>query len=98
MTQLEKLFLNDNDISDVSALVGLVNLEKLRLAGNPIQNTSPLTSLTKLRDVDIEITQPSVVDETPVVAATNAVLSISPIRRISCYRRTVNTQSEHCRR
>ena len=83
LTQLEKLFLNDNDISDVSALVGLVNLEKLRLAGNPIQNTSPLTSLTKLRDVDIEITQPSVVDETPVVAATNAVLSISPSSVVS---------------
>ena len=39
--------------------MGLVNLEVLHLKGNPIQDTSPLASLTKLREVDIEIPPPS---------------------------------------
>ena len=61
LTRLKDLRLAENNIRDVSALTGLVNLEKLLLAENPITDTSPLASLTKLRDVDIEISQPSVV-------------------------------------
>ena len=59
LTQLTELWLGQNDIRDVSPLSTLVNLGKLYLAQNPIQDTSPLANLTKLVDVDVEITLPS---------------------------------------
>ena len=83
LTQLEALELLANQIQDVSPLAKLINLKKLRIRENPIQDTSPLASLTKLSEVDIEITQPSVPDGTPVVAATDAVVSISPSSVVS---------------
>ena len=83
LTQLEALELQANQIQDVSPLAKLINLKKLRIGENPIQDTSPLASLTKLSEVDIEITQPSVPDGTPVVAATDAVVSISPSSVVS---------------
>ena len=59
LTQLESLYLQENLIRDVSPLSGLVNLKTLYLKGNPIQDTSPLARLTKIVNVDIEISKPS---------------------------------------
>ena len=61
MVNLKVLSLKDNQIRDVSPLVGLVNLETLELRDNPIQDTSPLANLPKLREVDIEISLPTVI-------------------------------------
>ena len=50
------LSLGNNQISDVSALEGLINLEDLYLEGNPIANLAPLHRLkAKNPDVDIDI-------------------------------------------
>ena len=61
LTQLTHLFLDDNQITDVSPLTGLRNLRLLRLAGNPIQDTSPLAALVQQNpglDLDIPVTLP----------------------------------------
>ena len=59
LTQLRSLYLRYNQIRDVTPLAGLVKLETLRLEDNPIQDASPLAALTRLRDVDIDIPEPS---------------------------------------
>lgn len=58
LTNLTKLDLRFNKITDVSPLAKLTNLTELLIRENPIQDTSPLASLTKLVVVDVEITAP----------------------------------------
>ena len=48
MTALERLYLHDNEIRDISALTGLTALERLYLHDNEIRDISPLTGLTAL--------------------------------------------------
>ena len=44
---MERLKLNDNEITDVSALAGLTNLQWLNLSDNPISDWTPLNDLAK---------------------------------------------------
>ena len=52
-TELRKLTLADNEISDLSPLMNLQNLERLRLAGNQISDLRPLMGLSTLRQLDV---------------------------------------------
>ena len=54
LTQLEKLYLKQDGIDDISALGGLVNLENLDLSGNKeISDVSALANMTKLKTIDM---------------------------------------------
>ena len=56
MTQLTGLYLQGNQISDVSALTALVNIETVTFAGNPVIDKSPLQALQRQNpEVDIDI-------------------------------------------
>ena len=52
LTRLERLYLDNNSISDVSALSGLPRLERLILYTNSISDLSPLSGLTNLEQLD----------------------------------------------
>jgi internalin A len=53
LKKLKKLYLDGNNISDVSPLGGLINLsEKLLLYGNNISDVSPLTGLVNLKEAE----------------------------------------------
>ncbi len=53
MTDLRRLDLSGNALTDVSALAGLGMLESLDLSGNAISNLAPLAELTELRRLDL---------------------------------------------
>jgi len=61
---LEELYLDVNQISDISALAGLVNLGALGLSGNFFADISPLSELNKLVHLGL---------------AANAISDISPL-------------------
>lgn len=48
-TNLQALYLNDNDISDIGALRACTKLEILELRRNPISDIEPISKLTGLR-------------------------------------------------
>ena len=50
-TNLNRLYLMDNQISDLSPIAGLINLHRLRLDDNPISDISPLKGLKNLTDL-----------------------------------------------
>ena len=54
LTNLTRLGLGGNAISDVSALAGLTNLESLWLDGNPISDLSSLVELTNLTRLGLD--------------------------------------------
>ena len=54
MTEVKRLDLIENQISDVNPIIGLKNLENLRLQGNPIKNRKPLFELLE-KNPDIKI-------------------------------------------
>ncbi len=45
------LYLNLNEITDVTPLARLTNLEKLGISGNPIADVTPLAGLTNLTEL-----------------------------------------------
>ena len=47
-TNLNRLYLMDNQISDLSPIAGLINLHRLRLDDNPVSDISPLKGLKNL--------------------------------------------------
>ena len=54
LINLTHLYLSDNDnISDLSPLAGLINLRRIKSWGEPISDLSPLAGLTELENVDI---------------------------------------------
>ena len=53
-TNVWKLNLRNNSITDISALAGLNNLTYLRLGGNELTDISPLAGLTNLTWLDLE--------------------------------------------
>ncbi|MFA5069651.1 MAG: leucine-rich repeat domain-containing protein, partial [Candidatus Omnitrophota bacterium] len=57
LTNLQELWLYDNQISDLSPLTGLSNLNYLYLNNNQISNISPLTALTNLQDLYLRYNQ-----------------------------------------
>lgn len=52
-TNLEWIYLNDNQISNISPLAGLTNLRQLYIPNNQIGDISPVSGLTKLWYLDI---------------------------------------------
>ena len=69
MTNLEYLWLNGNQISNLAPLSGLTNLENLGLHMNRISNLSALSDLTNLRNLGLAYNQIS--DLTPLSGLTN---------------------------
>ena len=53
---MEKLWLNRNEITDITPLIGLKNLKELYLADNPLHDFSPLLELEGV-ELDIEISE-----------------------------------------
>ena len=51
LTNLKKLYLENNHISDITAIGNLTNLETLDLANNIIKDISPLENLTNLKQL-----------------------------------------------
>jgi Leucine-rich repeat (LRR) protein len=62
---LTHLYLSNNQISDVSAVSGLVNLSVLDLGANQISDVSPLSGLVSLTSLDLWYNQVS--DLNPLV-------------------------------
>jgi Leucine-rich repeat (LRR) protein len=52
-TNLEELYLEQNDISDIGPLAGLTNLRKLYLKGNELRNIQPISGLLNLTHLDL---------------------------------------------
>ena len=52
-TELRRLDLSGNALTDISALSGLRALESLDLSGNAVSDLAPLTGLTELRRLDL---------------------------------------------
>ncbi len=69
LTNLEVLYLYNNQISDITPLANLNNLTKLILWDNQISDITPLTNLTNLTELRLERNQIS--DITPLVNLTN---------------------------
>ena len=53
LTNLEELYLDENQISDISSLSGLTNLTTLWLFDNQASDISPLSGLTNLVELDL---------------------------------------------
>ena len=69
LTNLEELWLSDNQIVDVSPLAALTNLEEVDLSANQIVDVSPLAALTNMEELDLNDNQ--VIDVGPLAALTN---------------------------
>ena len=86
MTQLTYLYLNNNAISDVSALAGLTQLTVLNLWGNSLSDVSPLAELTQLTRLNLYNTSISDVSAlagltqlTRLYLINNAISDVSPL-------------------
>jgi Leucine-rich repeat (LRR) protein len=53
MTVLERLFMGDNQVSDISALAGLTELTWINLRNNQVGNVDALAGLVNLRTLDL---------------------------------------------
>ena len=69
LTNLTKLYLWENSISDISSVAGLTNLTKLYLQDNFISDISALADLTNLIELDLDGN--SISDITAVAGLTN---------------------------
>jgi Leucine-rich repeat (LRR) protein len=68
-TNLQNLYLENNQITDVSPLSGLTGLQQLVLKGNRITDISPLSRLTNLETLDLRVNQ--VTDISPLSGLAN---------------------------
>ena len=67
MTDLEYLFLSDNQIEDVSAIKDLTNLQVLRLENNEITEVQALVGLRNIRELSLA-QNPSLFNVQPLLA------------------------------
>ena len=51
--ETEGRYINNNSVSDLSPLAGLINLKWLRISGNSISDISPVAGLTNLIDLEL---------------------------------------------
>ena len=51
LVHLERLYLEDNQLTDISPLSGLANLSRLHLNDNQLADISPLSKLTNLSEL-----------------------------------------------
>ena len=64
------LYLDQNNITDLTPLAGLTNLEELRLNGNNISDLTPLAGLTNLGWLDLR--DNNISDPTPLIPLTGS--------------------------
>ncbi|MFA5069652.1 MAG: leucine-rich repeat domain-containing protein, partial [Candidatus Omnitrophota bacterium] len=69
LTNLQKLDLSDNRISDLSPLAGLINLHELYLDVNQISDLSPLEGMTNLQQLNLYNNQ--IIDLSPLAGLTD---------------------------
>ena len=90
LTNLKELSLgSNNDISDVSALVGLVNLEFLQLADNNISDITSLAGLVRLGELDLADNAISdvsalsgLVNLLSLTLTNNSIVDVSPLANL----------------
>ena len=78
LSNLETLDLRDNNVMDVSPLVGLTNLTQLYLRGN--ENLTNVKQLVKLQGtrIDIDLPEPVVFPDTALATAVRSALNSLP--------------------
>jgi Leucine-rich repeat (LRR) protein len=81
LTNLQGLWLDSNQISDISPLAGLTNLQDLYLNWNQISDLSPLAGLTNLQYLDLYYNHIS--DLSPLAGLTNLLYLDLKINQIS---------------
>ena len=86
-TNLRELSLKDNQISDLSPIVGLIKLQGLWITNNPIFDIFPVQGLTNLTELVLDDTQ--VFDLSPIAGlinlkvlgtSTSLITDISPVK------------------
>lgn len=93
-TQLKRLDLSDNEISDLSPLMNLQTLEQLQISGNQVSDLRPLIGMEKL--VRVEAARNAVTETTTIGSMTGLVsldLSDNPIGDFSGLRKLGNLQT-----
>ena len=89
-TNLSRLSLNDNQISDLSPIAGLVGLDGLWIINNPVSDISPIRDLTNLTELVVDKTYVS--DLSPIAGLLNLkalgvstplVSDLSPVRDLT---------------
>ena len=89
-TQLEVLYLDDNNISDITPLAQLTQLETLDLDDNNISDITPLAQLTQLETLDLD--DNNISDITPLAQLTqlealvlrsNSISDITPLAQLT---------------
>ena len=96
LTNLEFLWLSENQIVDVSPLVQLTNLEFLLLSGNQIADVTPLAQLTNLKWLMLSTNQ--IADVSPLAQLTNLEelnLSANQIADITPLAQLTNLEELH---
>ena len=68
-TNLKTLVLNDNQISDLSPIAGLIGLDSLWIFRNPVSDISPVRNLTNL--ISLAVSETLVTDLSPVAGLIN---------------------------
>ena len=68
-TNLKTLVLNDNQISDLSPIAGLIRLDSLWIFRNPVSDISPVRNLTNL--ISLAVSETLVTDLSPVAGLIN---------------------------
>ncbi|WP_099222977.1 immunoglobulin-like domain-containing protein [Listeria costaricensis] len=72
LKNLKKLYLNNDNLSDISAISGLVNLNQLYIVGNHITDLSPIQNMKELTNLDAinnDIEDISVLEDLPNIHA-----------------------------
>ena len=86
LTNLERLYLYNNGISDIAPLSGLTNLESLNLSNNSISDIAPLVANMGLRardNVDVKgnpLSDTSLDTHIPILQGRGIAISFDPLR------------------
>ena len=90
LSNMQRLYLRDNQISDLNPLSSLNNLLWLLLGNNQISDLSPLSSLTNLQDLDLHDNQiseldslSSLVNVTELDLQDNLISNLSPLSSLT---------------
>ena len=90
LTNLQKLYLNDNQIVDVGSLSKLTTLQRLHLDSNQIVDVGPLSKLTTLQRLHLDSNQ--IVDVGPLSKLTtlqrldldsNQIVDVGPLSKLT---------------
>ncbi|MCA9445222.1 MAG: leucine-rich repeat domain-containing protein, partial [Candidatus Omnitrophica bacterium] len=100
---LRQLWLDRNEIHDLTPLVGLGELEDLQVSGNPIEDFKPISSIVSLRILDVSSNQIRNIDFVEPLESLeeldltgNMASDISPIASLNHLRRLYLSENQVC--